>query len=83
MVVQSLTDIKNNFVRSYPEKRTKGKIGKEGAQNAREHFSFQNLYEQMQVDPSKQQNQKKSSKGEFWSFFAYLPKAIAHQMDWL
>ncbi len=37
MVVRSLTDIKNNFVRSYPEKRTRGKIGNEGAQNARAH----------------------------------------------
>jgi hypothetical protein len=35
IVVRSLTDIKNNFVRSYPEKRTGDKIGKEGAQSAR------------------------------------------------
>jgi hypothetical protein len=72
MVVRSLTDIKNNFVRSYPEKRTKGKIGKEGAQSARARragvFPFKIFYEQMQVDPT--------------PFFANLLKAIAHQMDW-
>jgi hypothetical protein len=36
----------------------------------------------MQVDPSKQQNQKKSSKGQFWPFFADLLKAIVSPDGW-
>jgi hypothetical protein len=87
MVVRSLTDIKNNFVRSFPERRTKGKIGKEGAQNARARragvFPFKIYMNRCRWIPaSMQQNQKKSSKGQFWPFLANLLKAIAHQMDW-
>jgi hypothetical protein len=84
--------LKNNFVRSYPEKRTRGKIGKEGAHSARARwagvFPFKIYMNRcrwipgwdrpasVHIIPSKQQNQKKSSKGQFWPFFANLLKAI-------